>query len=80
MLSLKPTDLNDESESESASCSAMSDSLQPHRLQPARLLCPSDSPGKNTGVVGISFSRESYQPRSLTFQADSLPSEPPGKV
>ena len=28
----------------------MSDSLGPHRLQPARLLCPWDSPGKNTGV------------------------------
>ena len=28
----------------------MSDSLQPHRLQPARLLCPWDSPGKNTGA------------------------------
>ena len=28
----------------------MSDSLQPHGLQPARLLCPWDSPGKNTGV------------------------------
>ena len=24
--------------------------LWPHRLQPARLLCPWDSPGKNTGV------------------------------
>ena len=24
--------------------------LQPHGLQPARLLCPWDSPGKNTGV------------------------------
>ena len=24
--------------------------LQPHRLQPARLLCPWDSPVKNTGV------------------------------
>ena len=31
-------------------CSAMSDSLQPHGLQPARLLCPWDSPGKNPGV------------------------------
>ena len=30
--------------------SVMSDSLWPHRLQPARLLCPWDSPGKNTGV------------------------------
>ena len=28
----------------------MSDSLQTHGLQPARLLCPWDSPGKNTGV------------------------------
>ena len=27
------------------------DSLQPHGLKPARLLCPWDSPGKNTGVV-----------------------------
>ena len=28
----------------------MSDSLRPHGLQPARLLCPWDSPGKNAGV------------------------------
>ena len=28
----------------------MSDSLQPHGLEPARLLCPWDSLGKNTGV------------------------------
>ena len=28
----------------------VSDSLRPHELQPARLLCPWDSPGKNTGV------------------------------
>ena len=26
------------------------DSVQPHRWQPNRLLCPWDSPGKNTGV------------------------------
>ena len=31
-------------------CSGASDSLRPHGLQPARLLCPWDSPGKNTGV------------------------------
>ena len=30
--------------------SVMSDSLQPHRLQPTRILCPWDSPGKRTGV------------------------------
>ena len=28
----------------------MSDSVWPHRLQPTRLHCPWDSPGKNTGV------------------------------
>ena len=31
-------------------CLVMSDSFQPYGLQPARLLCPWDSPGKNTGV------------------------------
>ena len=30
-------------------CTVKSISLQPHRLQPTRLLCPWDSPGKNTG-------------------------------
>ena len=30
--------------------SFMSDSLRPHGLQPTSLLCPWDSPGKNTGV------------------------------
>ena len=28
----------------------MSDSVQPHKRQPTRLLCPWDSPGKNPGV------------------------------
>ena len=37
--------------------------LQPHGLQPSRLLCPWDFPGKNTRVVAISFSRGSSQPR-----------------
>ena len=32
------------------SCSVLSDSLWPRGLEPARLLCPWDSPGKNTGV------------------------------
>ena len=31
-------------------CSVASHSLWPPRLQPARFLCPWDSPGKNTGV------------------------------
>jgi len=32
-----------------------------------RLLCPCDSPGKNTGVVAIPFSRGSSQPRDRTW-------------
>ena len=32
------------------SCSVVSGSLQPHGLRPTRLLCPWNSPGKNTGV------------------------------
>ena len=50
----------------------------------ARLLCPWDSPGKNTGVdyhsllQGI-FLDPGIEPGSLALQADSLPSEPPGK-
>ena len=31
-------------------CSVMSESVWPFGLQPARLLCPWDSPGENTGV------------------------------
>ena len=31
-------------------CSVVSDSLQPHGLWPAKLLCPWNFPGKNTGV------------------------------
>ena len=63
--------------------SIVPDSLQPHGLQPVRLLCP------------WGFSRQEYwsglpcppgdhsnpgiEPRSPALQADSLPSEPPGK-
>ena len=32
------------------SCSLVFDSWQPLGLQPGRLLCPWDSPGRNTGV------------------------------
>ena len=34
----------------SISCSVLPDSLQPHGLQPTRLLCPWDFPGKGTEV------------------------------
>ena len=64
--------------------SVVSNSLQPHQLWPARLLCP------------WGFSRQEYwngipfpalgdlpytgiKPRSSTLEVDSLPSEPPGK-
>ena len=33
------------------SCSVMSDSLQPHRLQHARLLCPSSTPGAYSNFI-----------------------------
>ena len=65
--------------------SAVSDSLRPHGLRPARLLCP------------WGFSRQEYwrgspcpllgdllnlriEPRSPALQADSSPSEPQGKA
>ena len=37
-------------ESKSVCHSVASDSVRPHGLWPPRLLCPLDSPGKNTGV------------------------------
>ena len=39
-----------ESEKWKWSCSAVSNSSWPHELQPTRLLCPWDFPGKNTGM------------------------------
>ena len=39
-----------ESEKWKGSRSVMSDSSKPHGLQPTRLLCPWDFPGKSTGV------------------------------
>ena len=53
----------------------------PHGLQPARLLCPWNSPSKNTGVGSHSFSKgfswPSDQPSSPALQADSLTSGHP---
>ena len=37
------------------SCSVEFSSLRPHGLQPARLLCPWDCPGKDTGVSSHSL-------------------------
>ena len=38
----------------------------PHGLWPTKLLCPWDSPGKNTGVVATTSSRGISQPRNQT--------------
>ena len=56
----------------------MSDSLQPQRLKPSRLLCPWDFPGKNTGVECHSllqglFPPQGSNPHLLHWQADSSP-------
>ena len=45
------------SESETVSHSVVSNSLQPLGLKPARLPCPWNCPGKNSGVGAIPFSR-----------------------
>ena len=55
----------------SFSHAAMSDSLRPHVLQPSRLLCPWNSPGKNTGVdchslLWVIFLTRDQTPVSLT--------------
>ena len=49
--------------SESVSHSVVSLSLLSHELQPARLPCPWNSPGRNTGVGSTPFSRGTSQPR-----------------
>ena len=66
----------------------MSYSVQPYGLQPARLLCPWDSPGKNSGVgchallQGIFLTQESNLSLLclLHWQEGSLPLAPPGKL
>ena len=46
--------------------SVVSDSLRPHRLQLSRLLCPWNSPGKNTGVGCHSLLQGIFRPRDQT--------------
>ena len=66
------------------SCSIMSDSFCSHGLSSARLFCPwgfsrqeywSGLPCPPPG----NLPNPGIEPRSPTLQADSLPSEPPGK-
>ena len=66
------------------SCSVVSDSLQPHGLQPARFLCPQSSPGKNNWSVWPipspgDLPDPGIKPGFPTLQVDSLPAELPGK-
>ena len=64
-------------------CSAAQSCLAPcDPMELARLLCPWDSPGKNTQVGCHASSGDHPNPgieaRSPASQVDSLPSEPPG--
>ena len=65
------------------SYSVTSDSLQPHGLWPARLLCPWDFSVKNGSELPFPSPGDLpdpvTEPRSPALQADSLRSEPPGK-
>ena len=56
-----------EEKSESVNHSVVSDSLRCHELWPTKLLCPRNSPGKNTGVGCHSFLQGSSQPRGWTW-------------
>ena len=61
----------------------MSDSLWPHGLYPTRLLCPQNSPGKNTGV-GWHFLLQGIFPSQgsnmvLLHCRQTFPTEPSGK-
>ena len=50
----------------------MSDSVQPHRRQPTRLLCPQDFPGKSTGVGCHSILQKQW---TYTYLQPSLAQE-----
>ena len=52
---------------ESGSCSVISDCVWPHGLQPARLLCPWNSPGKNTGVGSRALLQEIFPTQGLNL-------------
>ena len=64
--------------------SVVSNSVQPYRLEPTRLLYPWDSGGKNTAVGCQALLQGIFQPRDHTrvsrllhWQAGSLPLAPP---
>ena len=67
--------------------SVVSDSLRPYGLQPNSLLCPWDSPGKNTGAGCHALLQGIFWTQGLNLSllhllhqhADSLPTKSPGK-
>ena len=62
--------------------SVVSDSLWLYEPQTARLLCPCDSPGKNTGVVCHALLQGIFPTQGSNpwhWQEGSLPLVPPGK-
>ena len=66
------------------SCSVVSNSLQPHGLQPAKLLWPWEF-SRQEYWSGLPYPPPGYlpnpeiKPRSPTLQADSSVTEPPAK-
>ena len=62
----------------------MSDSVRPHRPQPARLPRPWDSPGKNTGVgchcllQSVKVKSESEVAQPCSTRGDPMDCSPPG--
>ena len=71
-------------ESERVSSSAVSNSLQPHGIEPARLLCPWNSPGKNTRVGCHSLLQKIFPPQDKTLVSciagRFFTTEPPGNL
>ena len=71
--------LQNTSQSQSVSCSVVSNSLRPHGQWLTRLLCPWNSPGKSTGVGCHCLLQGIFPPRDQTWVSrivtDSLPSE-----
>ena len=63
--------------------SVMSDFVVPHGLQPTRLLCPWNSPGRILEQIAIPFSRRTFFPgiefRSPALQVCYLLFKPSGK-
>ena len=53
------------------SCSVVSDSMWPHGLQPTRLLCPWDLPGKSTRLGCHALFQGSSQPRDGTHVSNA---------